>query len=53
MKDKAKKLKRLTLDMDEKFHKKLKLLAIKRNITMRTLALRAIIKVFEEENKYD
>ena len=47
------KTKRLTFDLDEKMHKKLKLYALKRNITMKSLIIMAIIKWLEFEDKYN
>jgi len=52
MKNKDIKIKRLTIDIDERFHKKLKLAALKRNVTMRTISIRALIKYLEQEDKF-
>ena len=45
--------KRLTCDIHEDIHKKLKELAKDRNITITTLIIRQIIKFIKEQEKYE
>ena len=45
--------KRLTIDINEEMHKQIKMLAIKRNITLRTWLVRLIVNGIQEEKKYE
>lgn len=46
-------IKRLVLDIDEQLHTAVKLHAVKRNITMRKYAMRAILRAIKEDERFE
>ena len=44
--------KRLIVEVGSRLHKKIKLLAVNRNITMRTWLIRAIVEAIKEEERF-
>lgn len=47
------KLKRINFELEVELHKKLKIIAIKRNITLREVMVRIISKLIAEDEKYN
>ena len=45
--------KRLNIDIPEEMHKKLKILALEKNITLRMLILRTLIKMLNTQQGYN
>jgi hypothetical protein len=50
--DNDKKIKRINFEIETWLHKKLKIIAVKRNITLREVMLRAVSRLIAEDEVY-